>query len=207
MSSIVYFKDINNDFSYGYFKDFNIIIDKNTGCFNATKLCKSGNKQYRYWLGLERTKELINEFYNIYCTDPNSISYDIKPDKINKYSVSGIYLCKELFLDLASWISPEFYLKSNEIILNFFEIDFLKNLKEDKLDMIINQNKQIISQTNLTLINVDNIKNKFQTTFDELFIINTKLDKTNSNKILNSQSSSYYNPFSCLLNKFYNYFN
>jgi hypothetical protein len=37
---------------------------KNTGCFNATKLCKDGEKDFRQWKRLERVQELVS-FYDV----------------------------------------------------------------------------------------------------------------------------------------------
>ena len=40
-------------------------------------------------------------------------------DKISK-QITCQYVQKELILDIASWISPEFYFKCNEIVMNYF---------------------------------------------------------------------------------------
>jgi len=40
------------------------VIDKNTGCFNATKLCKNGKKDFSQWKRLERVQELISFYEN-----------------------------------------------------------------------------------------------------------------------------------------------
>lgn len=33
------YEQIKDNFYYGKFGDFKLVIDKDTGCFNATKLC------------------------------------------------------------------------------------------------------------------------------------------------------------------------
>jgi hypothetical protein len=44
LSECVY-EHIKDTFYYGLFGDFKLVIDKNTGYFNATKLCiEGGNK-------------------------------------------------------------------------------------------------------------------------------------------------------------------
>lgn len=53
------YEQIKDNFYYGKFGDFTLVIDKNTGCFNATKLYKEGNKDFNQWKRLERVKELL----------------------------------------------------------------------------------------------------------------------------------------------------
>jgi hypothetical protein len=53
------YEHIKNSFYYGKFGYFNLVVDRNTGFFNATKLCVNGGKEFRKWLRLDRAKELI----------------------------------------------------------------------------------------------------------------------------------------------------
>lgn len=55
----VCYEQIKDNFWYGLFGDFKLIIDKTTGYFNATKLCKDGGKQLKHWLENKHSKELI----------------------------------------------------------------------------------------------------------------------------------------------------
>jgi hypothetical protein len=57
------YKQIKGNFYYGIFGEFQLVVDKTTGCFNATKLCQlSSNKRFTDWNKLSRAKELI-EYY------------------------------------------------------------------------------------------------------------------------------------------------
>jgi len=58
----VCFERIRDTFYYGMFGEFKLVVDKKTGCFNATKLCKDGGKEFRQWMRLEKSKRLI-EYY------------------------------------------------------------------------------------------------------------------------------------------------
>jgi hypothetical protein len=44
----VCFEQIQDQYWYGLYGDFKIIIDKDTGYFNATKLCQDGGKEFKY---------------------------------------------------------------------------------------------------------------------------------------------------------------
>lgn len=52
-----------------------------------------------------------------------------------KQQVTGTYVPKELILNLASWISPKFYSKCSNIIIDFYIIDY-RDIKDNKLRLI-----------------------------------------------------------------------
>jgi hypothetical protein len=60
------YEHIKDNFYYGLFGDFRLIIDKTTGYFNATKLCVEGGKEFRKWSRLEKSKNMI-EYYQERC--------------------------------------------------------------------------------------------------------------------------------------------
>jgi len=58
----VCFERIRDTFYYGMFGEFKLVVDKSTGCFNATKMCADGGKQFYNWTRLEKSKRLM-EYY------------------------------------------------------------------------------------------------------------------------------------------------
>jgi len=155
LSSICY-EQIKDTFYYGIYGDFKLVIDKNTDCFNATKLCETTGKKFKDWFRLAKSKELI-EYYNVLKSPPTSPSRDdakktrsrsaprlfestVEKDatgipvasfyEINGYQhgihkeTTGTYLCKELILSLATWISNDFYHKCFNIVNHYFAKDF-----------------------------------------------------------------------------------
>jgi hypothetical protein len=115
------------------------VVDKSTGCFNATKLCNLGGKKFKEWTRLDRSKRLV--IYIESCGG-NSLRnfYEVREsnnDKVTK-QITGQYVQKELILDIASWISPEFYFKCNEIVMNYFVSEY-KNMSSDDRDEKIKQ--------------------------------------------------------------------
>jgi hypothetical protein len=120
---------IKDTFYYGLFGDFKLVIDKATGYFNATKLCIDGGKNYRNWSRVEKSKNMV-EYYQKSCRSymSGSFLYEVKlqnNDLLNK-KITGTYVPKELILDIASWISIEFYDKCNKVVINHFIKEFKK---------------------------------------------------------------------------------
>ena len=124
------YQQIKDTFYFGIFGEFQLVVDKSTGCFNATKLCNLGGKKFKEWTRLDRSKRLV--LYIESCGGNSLRSfYEVREqnnDPTNK-QITGQYVQKELILDIASWISPEFYFKC-EIVYEelFYEIDLIKFL-------------------------------------------------------------------------------
>jgi hypothetical protein len=119
----VCFERIKDTFYYGMFGEFKLVVDKSTGCFNATKMCSDGGKKFYNWTLLEKSKRLIDYYKN---RPQNSGVYEVKG--CNKDALvaktTGQYVRKELILDIASWVSIEFYDKCNRVIIDFYVADF-----------------------------------------------------------------------------------
>jgi len=60
----VCFERIKDTFYYGMFGEFKLVVDKSTGCFNATKLCADGGKEFYNWTRLEKSKRLMAYYEN-----------------------------------------------------------------------------------------------------------------------------------------------
>ena len=142
------YEQIKDNFYYGLFGDFKLVVDKNTGCFNATKLCSlSRSKRFADWTKLLRSRQLL-KYYS--CLENSPVGfYEIKGnnnDELTK-QITGQYVRQELILDIASWISVEFYDKCNKIILNYFvnqfqrmdknEFELMLKCIEDRMENLI----------------------------------------------------------------------
>lgn len=98
---------------YWFYCDNDKSNDYTTGFINVTKSCQLGNKNYKHWLELKKSKEFNN-----------------KIDLI----LSGIYIHKQLILNISIWILNEFYDKVSNIIENHL----IKNFKDE---LSLNKNK------------------------------------------------------------------
>jgi hypothetical protein len=78
-------------FYYGLFGDFKLVIDKSTGYFNATKLCDAGNKPFRQWKVLEKSKKMLEYYQRNWRSKPQIYEVkDANKDKIGK-QITGTY--------------------------------------------------------------------------------------------------------------------
>ncbi|CCU56256.1 N1R/p28-like protein [Mythimna separata entomopoxvirus 'L'] len=187
------YEEIKDSFHHGLFGDFKLVIDKNTGCFNATKLCNLGGKKFYHWNLLEKSKNLVNYIKNTRTRDSVVGFYEVKGDN-NDYitkKITGQYVPKEIILDIASWISIEFYMKCNDIIINYHTEEF-KNLSdeavenkikkiEDNYKNIVEEKEVEISDLNSKLNNIIDQNNKILETNKKLEYQNNTVIETNKN--------------------------
>ncbi|GFX55754.1 putative KilA-N domain-containing protein 006L [Trichonephila clavipes] len=159
----VCYKQIKDNFYSGLFGDFRLVIDKNTGCFNATKLCNSGGKKFKHWTMLEKSKRLMNYYESKSCgRDPDRSFYEIREqnnDELNK-QITGQYVRQELILDIASWISVEFYDKCNSIILNYFVNEY-KTMDKNEFEMKLKEIEDKMKEK------IDTIQHKLEVSVED----------------------------------------
>jgi hypothetical protein len=140
------------------FGEFKLVVDKSTGCFNATKLCKDGGKQFKKWTYMDKSKKLLEYYSRGPISDLGSDFYEVKGDNKDALvaKTTGQYVRKELILDIASWVSVEFYDKCNRIIVDFYVAEYKKKLddnrvvikqKDDKIDELL----AIVKRMNIKL--------------------------------------------------------
>jgi len=135
------YEHIKDTFYYGLFGDFKLVIDKATGSFNATKLCEQGRKNYFNWSRLEKSKKMVKYYQKNCPSDPKgNFLYEVKganKDKTERL-FTGTYVPKELILDVASWVSIEFYDKCNRIVVNYFVQE-----AQEKMEKLTLENKNL----------------------------------------------------------------
>jgi hypothetical protein len=190
------YEQIKDNFYYGKFGEFKLVVDKNTGCFNATKLCTDGGKLFKNWTRLDRAKDLIT-FYlkennENSRSDVSGYFYEIKGGNKNVISAktTGQYVQKEFILDIASWISPAFYFKCSKIV-NYFFIELYKKELELQLEEAKEQFNEAIQEANERADEYKEMALDFQT----LAISNCKLEQTQVIYIATSDNYARQNRF------------
>jgi len=89
---------------------------------NATQLCKAGGKEFKHWISLESTKELITHLEqdfrsNTGCPVLNPLTL---VDKKVGGNHSGTWIHPDLAVPLAQWISPAFAIQVSRWIRELF---------------------------------------------------------------------------------------
>ncbi|CCU56199.1 transcriptional regulator [Mythimna separata entomopoxvirus 'L'] len=188
------YEQIKDSFYYGLFGDFKLIIDKNTGYFNATKLCKDGGKRFDNWIRLDKSKELI-KYYNDNATssdvrklisDQNEekliYNINVHGNKIND-TISGTYVYKKLLLDIAAWVSKDFYNKCYDILESYFINEFTVEYKDNKqkLQIKLKDIEKVIEDKNNVITSLEITTKKLENSNIKLDKSNKELDKSNKN--------------------------
>ena len=115
----IIFRNINENYSVGKYGDFRVIIMRENGYINATKLCADAminnniKKEFKEWLKNDNSKMLIKEI---------SLSTNIPSNKLVKTlrnasdGIKGTYVHPDLIPHIVSWASPQFAMKISEIV-------------------------------------------------------------------------------------------
>jgi hypothetical protein len=161
------YKQIFQNFHYGIFGDFHLVIDKDTGYFNATKLCAMADKNFFHWKRLAGTNRLISYLEEQQSSSSKDIMYEVRTGT-NNINITGYYVQKELILDIASWISPDFYFRCNNIVINYFTEEY-KGLEEAekniKFQDFKTKMKSIVREKDVL---IDEQKDKIDLLFEKL---------------------------------------
>ena len=173
------YEHIKDTFYYGVFGDFKLVIDQKTGCFNATKLCDQGGKNFFHWKRLERSKNMV-EYIHKSCPPHMEVGYEVKGDNNHKLhkQVTGTYVPKELILDIASWVSVEFYFRCNSIIINYFVNKFKKMDKND-LKNKIKKVEEKMEKLTLENSEKENTISQQKDKIDQLLDSNKRMEESN----------------------------
>ena len=146
MLSDIAFQEICDNYYLGQFDEFSIVIMKDSSWVNASKLCRDGGKQLKNWLRLDHSKELMRACWHQAhgFTHPVPVTHGDAAAHIRaavcKYTatsnitdndrlICGTYCHPDLVPSIAGWISPEFQLKVNRIINNFYVNEYKKKLE------------------------------------------------------------------------------
>ena len=179
MLSQVSYEQICDNYWYGMYGDFNVILMTDCGFVNATKLCSSGGKEFKDWSRNKTGKELIKalttkldgymvgdniqQFSDISTLALQNPKAEISASgsllcKIVKTSnttsegrlISGTYIHPFLIPHIACWVSTSFALKVSEIINNFFIDEYKTKLEETR--MALDYTQQDLETTQVSRI-------------------------------------------------------
>ena len=130
-----------------------LVIDQKTGHFNLS---------FFEWKRLEKSKRIIEYYESRPGNSQVGLTFEIKGDNNHPYhkQITGTYVPKELILDIASWVSIEFYDRCNNIIINYFVKEF-KTMDQETLNQKIKEVEE--QMENMTLDHEEQIQEKNRT--------------------------------------------
>lgn len=126
---------INNDYAYGKYGEFTIIMMTSNGFINITNICNDYKKDFYDWSKEEHNIELINV-----CNDEINNKSIIEINNNNNKLINGIYINELLLPHIICWISPKFALKIYKIIKN--HDDELK-IRKNKVNELTKKIKEL----------------------------------------------------------------
>lgn len=80
----------------------------------------------------------------------NDVIYEVKGGLTEKFNVNGTYVSNELILSISIWISNDFYIKVNKIVMDYYIDKFNKKYKNDS--------KKLLEKANKLELKMDKIK-------------------------------------------------
>ena len=129
----IIFEDINDDYGYGKYSGFEVIINKKTGYINATKLCKDGGKEFFLWVQNNSSKNLIQLVMSKYGLTRDEVLISVSGGR--NTLIRGTYVHPKLIPHIASWVSPEFALKVSDIVEEYIIKEYRDHIRKMELGM------------------------------------------------------------------------
>jgi len=138
---------LNEEYGWGKYGDFKVLIRKKDGYINASKLCKDGGKKFNDWSRMQSSEKFIEEF-------KGSAGHHVEPIEVNMaglYETRGTYAHPLIIPHIASWISAEFAFRVSHIVNDHLVREYRETIRVK--DTTIDELSRKID--NLTSINLD----------------------------------------------------
>jgi uncharacterized coiled-coil protein SlyX len=149
------FENINDKYAWGNYGEFKVMMMRENGYINVTKLCTDGGKEFRKWKRLDMADNLIKEFSSTVHMWPDDILITITGG--NQPLIRGTYAHPELVPHIASWVSPSFAIKVSRIVNEYLvreEKDRCARLEAEK-NVLEVKNIDLIKKADLLLERLD----------------------------------------------------
>src|SRR3981189_288275 len=146
MLSEIAFEEIEGNYWYGAYGEFRVIMMKDNGYINATKMCSSGGKEYFRWRRLQSSAELIQALErnmaleNTQVTSASTLEdanhqiwrlasppcIFVKTDNNTPTDQlkSGTYCHPVLIPHIACWVSVDFALKVSKVVNGYIAQEY-----------------------------------------------------------------------------------
>jgi hypothetical protein len=127
LKEIVY-EPINQDYGWGKYGEFKVLIRRRDGFVNITKLCRDGGKNFKHWNENSSSKKMVEELSQVVGIPTTQLMETHQAG--SDYELSGTYVHQDLVPHIASWISPQFAIKVSRIVNNFIVCQYEQAMRE-----------------------------------------------------------------------------
>jgi hypothetical protein len=150
----IIFKKINEEFSYGKYGKFTVVM-MNKNCYiNATHLCNEGDVKFKDWSRNATSQNLLKSLSKLVNIDKDELL--IGRNKNCGFKYRGTYAHPKLIPHIASWISSDFAFKVSDIVNKYISDRKLKeknkiieeqcdkiDIMSKKIDKVLSNNKEL----------------------------------------------------------------
>uniref|UniRef100_A0A6C0CA14 KilA-N domain-containing protein n=1 Tax=viral metagenome TaxID=1070528 RepID=A0A6C0CA14_9ZZZZ len=110
----VRFAYFDDKFTFGYFNDFKLVIMEDNKYVNADELCNGYGKNFKNWLKLKESKELVNSLKEI-----KECGVDLTVVNGGKAPFKGTYIHPYLISHVAAWAEPSCAIYTSKIMTKY----------------------------------------------------------------------------------------
>jgi len=132
------FEHINDKYAWGNYGEFKVLMMRENGYINVTKLCKDGDKEFRFWRRLDTANNFLEEVSSIVRICTTDLLITVKGGDKKLQMVTGTYAHPDLVPHIASWVSASFAIKVSRIVNEYFvkeEKEKILRLEFEKSDL------------------------------------------------------------------------
>lgn len=144
LNEIIY-EAVNEEYGWGKYGEFRVLIRRKDGYVNATKLCKDGGKFLANW-NENKNSSILSKEVSSSIGIPIDDLFQVVVGGQNT-EIRGTYVHQDLIPHIASWISPKFAIKVSRIVNNFIVKEYQEALRRkegenSKLEQLLEESRQ-----------------------------------------------------------------
>jgi hypothetical protein len=129
------FEDINDEYCYCKYMEFNVIMMKKNGYINATKMCQDiseetgSKKPFRNWKENKNANEILSNMSTELNITQKELMYVITTSAPKKAIICGTYVHPILITHIAMWCSPSFAVKISLFVEEWRKLNHVNELQ------------------------------------------------------------------------------
>jgi hypothetical protein len=128
--AVLCFEQIKDNYWYAQYGPFRLVMMKDSGHINATKMCKDAGKVFYQWARQKHVKKFIR-YVGVRVKKENGGVLP-KPMRVSIKAaddvISGVYIHPDLIASLAGWVSIEYGLNViSQVVHNHFHPNITLN--------------------------------------------------------------------------------